>query len=513
MSNINTSSLTLTEEFNTFESQLKFLIMKKIIPVLIMCFVSQFAVAGVTSPTSSTIANANDTLKINWDNNDFASINDGVYLYYKKIGLDWTYSDYKTLTSANSLSWSIPSHFSGSYQVYVKNTATNEVLESDTFQIQSSNPGTVSMSFSSSNLSGGDVFSIGLNSQNVSTGSYRVQYSIDKIKWYYININSAISASSVQWTVPHINNSNVYVRTTHSSQSFFTEDTVSITSAAEGTISITSPLTTDTLQKGSHQATWTSSNIPQGISFTYQFFVDGSWSGGGGVTGNSVSSPLNFTVPGKLSGPARVIIASSSAPISDTLNFNIKSDVQGFVRINSPKNGDEIIAGSNVTVEYETNLESSDGGQVELFVSYDGGVNYKLLNDGGISTGTNTILGYSVAGSSSQYLSSYQGCAVFKVQVGLFADTAGCITISPEPNSILESSEGNPLVYPNPFDDIITVSESSISTVTVFSALGHLVYEGNGNTINLQNLSSGIYVAKGYDKSGKQLFTQRLLKR
>ena len=57
-------------------------------------------------------------------------------------------------------------------------------------------------------------------------------------------------------------------------------------------------------------------------------------------------------------------------------------------------------------------------------------------------------------------------------------------------------------IYPNPATDVITVSNEGVESVVVVNAVGAVVAQSNGNTVNVANLANGIYFVKAYTANG-----------
>jgi hypothetical protein len=79
-------------------------------------------------------------------------------------------------------------------------------------------------------------------------------------------------------------------------------------------------------------------------------------------------------------------------------------------------------------------------------------------------------------------------------------------------SEILESQ--NIFIYPNPTQGLVYIQlpEITIQTIEVFDLLGQRIMHLNGDreSIDLSNLSAGLYVIKIFSKDG--IFTQRVLK-
>jgi len=75
----------------------------------------------------------------------------------------------------------------------------------------------------------------------------------------------------------------------------------------------------------------------------------------------------------------------------------------------------------------------------------------------------------------------------------------------------------NVRMYPNPFIDVVTITsdQNLIESVRVYDLKGMLLYETKGNTtevsLNLSNLSSGIYLVKTSSENGEA--THKIVKR
>ena len=59
-------------------------------------------------------------------------------------------------------------------------------------------------------------------------------------------------------------------------------------------------------------------------------------------------------------------------------------------------------------------------------------------------------------------------------------------------------------VYPNPFDELLTIQAANNSTFIIYSSAGELIKEGaldqGQNNINLSSLKAGLYVLKINDE-------------
>ena len=113
-------------------------------------------------------------------------------------------------------------------------------------------------------------------------------------------------------------------------------------------------------------------------------------------------------------------------------------------------------------------------------------------------------------------ISNLQGIAPFSSEI------IGTLTVTLE-NVILGNNDNqfaeNFSIYPNPTSNIITVSsiDNSISTIEIYNILGKEILKINTNNSNqlevdLSNLSSGIYLFKIVDSSGKSTL-KKVIKR
>lgn len=65
-------------------------------------------------------------------------------------------------------------------------------------------------------------------------------------------------------------------------------------------------------------------------------------------------------------------------------------------------------------------------------------------------------------------------------------------------------------VYPNPTKNILNFSET-LKEINIYDLSGKLIQKGNGNQINVSNLSKGTYLLKGITNSGKTI-NQKFIK-
>ena len=76
----------------------------------------------------------------------------------------------------------------------------------------------------------------------------------------------------------------------------------------------------------------------------------------------------------------------------------------------------------------------------------------------------------------------------------------GAPSLGVEDNVLLENFK----LYPNPVRNILNIQlEEILEKVEVYSILGRKVLDGNTSTINVSNLSSGMYLLKVYTQDGK----------
>ena len=70
------------------------------------------------------------------------------------------------------------------------------------------------------------------------------------------------------------------------------------------------------------------------------------------------------------------------------------------------------------------------------------------------------------------------------------------------------------LIYPNPVQNYLTISNKSVTSVTLIGMSGSYYFNNNfqDNTLDLKDLPTGLYVVLLKDKSGKILKTQKLIK-
>ena len=86
----------------------------------------------------------------------------------------------------------------------------------------------------------------------------------------------------------------------------------------------------------------------------------------------------------------------------------------------------------------------------------------------------------------------------------------------PMPVNIVEQEEMEIKVYPNPASTLLTVvlpDNRSMANCRIFDAFGRMVESrlGDGNTLNVNHLSPGLYILRMTDSEGR-VFTQKFVK-
>ncbi len=66
-------------------------------------------------------------------------------------------------------------------------------------------------------------------------------------------------------------------------------------------------------------------------------------------------------------------------------------------------------------------------------------------------------------------------------------------------------------IYPNPANDVVTVTNEGVTNITVISLSGAAVAQASGNKINVSNLAKGVYIVKAY--SAKGVITGTIIKK
>ena len=67
-------------------------------------------------------------------------------------------------------------------------------------------------------------------------------------------------------------------------------------------------------------------------------------------------------------------------------------------------------------------------------------------------------------------------------------------------------------VYPNPTTSILIIEGNIEYQIKVYDLLGNKVLETQGNSINMEHLSTATYIVKVTDKSNKKERTYKILK-
>ena len=74
------------------------------------------------------------------------------------------------------------------------------------------------------------------------------------------------------------------------------------------------------------------------------------------------------------------------------------------------------------------------------------------------------------------------------------------------PDGVAEIESDNVTVYPNPATARFTVEAQGLNHVSVYNAIGQMVYdancEGNSTVINLNNVESGVYMVRVATENG-----------
>ena len=68
------------------------------------------------------------------------------------------------------------------------------------------------------------------------------------------------------------------------------------------------------------------------------------------------------------------------------------------------------------------------------------------------------------------------------------------------------------MLYPNPVHDMATFSSEDIVSFELYDMMGKLLTRRNGNTIDMTNMTPGIYFVNGFDKSGNLLYKGKIIK-
>lgn len=67
-------------------------------------------------------------------------------------------------------------------------------------------------------------------------------------------------------------------------------------------------------------------------------------------------------------------------------------------------------------------------------------------------------------------------------------------------------------IYPNPTSSILTIEGNKEYQIKVYDLLGNKVLETQGNSINMEHLSTATYIVKATDKSNKEELTYKVVK-
>ena len=87
------------------------------------------------------------------------------------------------------------------------------------------------------------------------------------------------------------------------------------------------------------------------------------------------------------------------------------------------------------------------------------------------------------------------------------ADSAYCASLSVE-----NISNSTIKIYPNPTTSILTIEGNKEYQIKVYDLLGNKVLETQGNSINMEHLSTATYIVKATDKSNNEELTYKVVK-
>jgi len=117
-----------------------------------------------------------------------------------------------------------------------------------------------------------------------------------------------------------------------------------------------------------------------------------------------------------------------------------------------------------------------------------------MMISGWMDCSNNTVIPNSTSVYYTPTANGSYACIVVDGTNGC-ADTSDCFIVTNV--GIEESAEIAVSIYPNPTNDLITVSfESSVADFVVYDAMGSVVHSGevvSGETVSLKNLESGVY--------------------
>ena len=86
---------------------------------------------------------------------------------------------------------------------------------------------------------------------------------------------------------------------------------------------------------------------------------------------------------------------------------------------------------------------------------------------------------------------------------------------TPEQNSIQSIKDNSVIIYPNPADDLLTVSalNGTVSRIEIFDSSGRKLYtQTHEKAINVSSFSKGLYLLKVYNTTG-QIFVFKIIKK
>ncbi len=219
---------------------------------------------------------------------------------------------------------------------------------------------------------------------------------------------------------------------------------------------------------------------PVGTGFNYQ------WINGTISTYSSVSS-----YEAKVTGTYKVMVTDNNGCVSKASVTNVK------IKMNT-------IPVGTITAVGSTTISAT--GNVKLNASPSTGVTWQWYKDGNAITGATTKQYIATAGGDYTVAVTKLGC------IGTSAATTVIQTGVKEETGIVSDNSFQLSAYPNPVNDVLTVtisgtSDNTDSKLEVMNALGQLVvakeFSSNNIQLSTANWANGIYLVRYKDNTGR----------
>jgi hypothetical protein len=210
--------------------------------------------------------------------------------------------------------------------------------------------------------------------------------------------------------------------------------------------------------------------------------------------------------------------------------FDIVSD-NGLISSNDLVNLNEsLIAGSyslNVNDQYGgmqaylVEIESADIIEATFTVSSTTLFVGEMLLLDNTTSNSNSVdwsIGNSIISNVNNATYSFKGAGLYEIEMNV--SNSECADLKTETVTVvnkttgIETIEGEDITfYPNPVTDILYINATKYITIEIVDILGKTVVKTSNKTINLENVSVGMYIIQVYDTNNSLIGTEKLIKK